>query len=117
MADMAFTWERLAMDGAEMPEGLSLEEQLAFQAMAHLYARFNMKVIDRERGHIEKGRVKHALECRQRNADMSRRLTEKHVKLLKDLEGAACEYAKTRTLEEADRMYQVVYGMLPGGKV
>lgn len=104
------------MDGEEMPDDLPIEEQMAFQAMAHLYARYRMKVIDRERGHIEKGKIKHALDCRKRNADMGRRLAEHHAQLLKNLEGVACDYAKNRTLEAADRMYQVVYGMLPGGK-
>lgn len=116
MADLTFSWERLAMDGEEMPDDLPIEEQMAFQAMAHLYARYRMKVIDRERGHIEKGKIKHALDCRKRNADMGRRLAEHHAQLLKNLEGAACDYAKNRTLEAADRMYQAVYGMLPGGK-
>lgn len=113
-AELKFPWERQAMDGAEMPDGLSLEEQLAYQALAHLYGRYNKKLISRERGSAEKGKIVHALDCRKQKADMSRKLAEHHTKLLKDLEGAASDYAKNRTLEAADRMYQVVYGMLPG---
>lgn len=101
------------MDGAEMPDGLPLEEQMAYQAVAHLYGRYRMKLISRERGHAEKGKIKHALDCRKRKADMSRKLAELHTQLLKDLESAANDYAKNRTLEAADRMYQIVYGMCP----
>lgn len=113
-AELKFPWERQAMNNEEMPDGLPLEEQLAYQAMAQLYGRYNKKMIDRERGGTEKGKIAHALICSKQRADMSRKLAEHHAKLLKDLEGAASSYAKDRTLEAADRMYQVVYGVLPG---
>lgn len=114
MAELKFPWEHQAMNGEEMPDGLPLEEQLAYQALAHLYGRYHMKLIDRERGSAEKGKIVHALNCRKQKEDMSRRLAEYHTRLIKALEGAANDYAKNRTLEAADRMYQAVYGMWPG---
>lgn len=114
MADLKFPWEIQAMDGEEMPDGLPLEEQMAYQAVANLYGRYRKGLITRERGSIEKGRIAHALSGSKSKADMSRKLAEHHARLLKDLEGAANDYAKSRTLEAADRMYQVIYGMLPG---
>lgn len=113
MVELKFPWERQAMNGEEMPDGLSLEEQLAYQALAHLYGRYRMKLINRERGRAEKGKIAHALNCRKQKEDMSRRLAEYHTQLIKALEGAANDYAKSRTLEAADRMYQAVYGMRP----
>lgn len=113
-AELKFSWERQAMDGEEMPDGLPLEEQLAYQALAHLYGRYRMKLIDRERGSAEKGKIAHALSCSKSKESMNRRLAEHHAQLVKNLEGAANDYAKSRTLEAADRMYQAVYGMLPG---
>ena len=111
MAELKFPWERQAMNGEEMPDGLSLEEQLAYQALAHLYGRYHMKLIDRERGRAEKGKITHTLYCREQKESMNRRLANHYAQLLRALEGAANDYAKNRTLEAADRMYQVVYGM------
>lgn len=62
------------MENAEMPDGLSSEEQMAWQAVAHLYGRYRLKLITRETGHVEKGKIKYALELRKRQADMDRRL-------------------------------------------
>lgn len=116
MADLTFTWERSAMNGDEMPEGLPLEEQLAWQTVAHLYGRFRLKLITRETGHTEKGKIRYALDLRKREADADRKLARWHADLMKAAEGAANTYAKNRTLENADRLYQVLYGMLPTKK-
>jgi predicted transcriptional regulator len=113
MAELTFPWEKQAMNGDEMPEDLTLEEQLAYQALAHLYARFRLKQIDRDKGHAEKGKIKHAYEKQSRAAQINGELAKHHVAVLKALEGAATDYAKNRNLETADRMYQALYGMLP----
>ena len=113
MADLTFSWERSAMENGDMPDGLPLEEQMAFQAVAHLYGRYRLKLINRETGHIEKGKIRYALDLRKRQADTDRRLAKHHADMLRDMEGAANSYAKNRTLENADRLYQVIYGMLP----
>lgn len=101
------------MENAEMPDGLSSEEQMAWQAVAHLYGRYRLKLITRETGHVEKGKIKYALELRKRQADMDRRLARHHSDMLRDMEGAANAYQKERTLENADRLYEVIYGMIP----
>jgi hypothetical protein len=114
MAELTFPWEKQAMSGDEMPENLTLEEQLAYQALAHLYGRFRLKQIDRDKGHTEKGKIKCAYEKQSRSAQINSELAKHHVAVLKAMEGAASDYAKNRSLEAADRMYQALYGMLPG---
>lgn len=111
-ADYAFPWERKAQAGEEMPDSLSLEEQLAYQALALLYARFRLKQIDRATGSAEKGKIGYELEHRTRQADMRHRLLEWHTKLTKDIEAAANAYRKNRTIENADRLVDILDGFL-----
>lgn len=115
MSELKFLWERQAMAGDEMPDGLPLEEQLAFQALAHLYGRFRLKLLTREDGSKEKGKIAHQLDIDRRRLQVHEGLVGKSAELFKAVESAASQYAKDRTLENADRLYKAVYGMLPGG--
>lgn len=108
----AFPWEREAMHGDEMPDGLSMEEQWAYQAIAMLYGRYRLKLVDRATGSVEKGKIKYELGLRQRKAGMQRRLCEWDVKLRKGIEGAISSYRKDRTIENADRLVDVIDGFL-----
>lgn len=118
MAELNFPWERDAMNNEPMPDGLPLEEQMAYQALAALYGRYRLKLITRDQGHEEKGRIIYALDLRRRQEDANRKLTKQTADMFRNIEGAANAYAKNRTLENADRLYQVIYGMIPkGGEV
>ena len=114
MSDYVFPWERLAQAGGEMPDGLPLEEQWAYQSMALLYGRFRMKLIDRQTGAAEKGKIGYELERRKRMANTRRRLLERHTKLTQDIEHAANAYRTERTLENADRLVDILDGFLKG---
>lgn len=111
MAELTFPWERSAMNGDEMPDGLPLEEQQAWQAVAHLYGRYRLKLIDRKTGHTEIGKISATLDLRQREANADRKLCKWHADLMKAIEGAANAYAKERTLENADRLYKTIYNL------
>lgn len=58
---MDFTWERAAAMGEPMPTCLPTAEQKAFQAIAYLYARFNIKSISRDQASEEKAHIKASL--------------------------------------------------------
>lgn len=89
------------MDGSEMPDGLALCEQQAWQALAYLYARFRLKVVTREQGHEEKGKIKYALE-RQLTADKSAsELAQWHADLRRNIEGAQNRYMRAKRNMEA----------------
>lgn len=108
----AFPWEYSAMSGDEMPDGLSLEEQWAYQALALLYGRFRLKLVDRATGSAEKGKIKYELDLRSRQTNMQNKLAEWHTRLTKNIEAASVAYRKDRTLENADRLIDTLDGFL-----
>lgn len=127
MAEYAFDWERSAMEGGEMPEGLSPAEQYAFQALAHLYARFRLKVISREEGHLEKGKIIYATEKQMKADRAASDLAAWQADLCRNVETAQNRYMRARrrmeqhpddasmvaaVLEAADLMCAVVDGRI-----
>lgn len=113
--EATFPFERAAMMGDPMPEGLTLEDQLAFQALAALYARYHMGILDKDAGKADKLKIKAEYDKRKRQAENNRLLAQSCARLWTELELAACEYAKSKSIEAADRMYGVVYGLVPVG--
>ena len=102
MADSyTFPWERSAMEGSEMPGGLTTCEQQAWQAVAKLYARFRLKVITREQGHAEKGKIKYALEQQQKADKSAAELAQWHADLRRNIEGAQNRYMRAKRNMEA----------------
>lgn len=117
MSEYAFEWEQAAMRGDPMPDGLPLEEQLAFQALAHLYARFRLHKITREAGREEKGKILSELERNRRRVHTQENLVRCSVEMVRAVESAANTYAGERTVEHADRLYEALYRVPPGKKV
>ena len=127
MAEYAFPWERSAMEGAQMPADMSLAEQKAWQAMACLYARFRLKVITREDGHEQKGKIVYQLEKEMRSERTASELSKWHADLRRSIETAQSRYMKARqrmekypsdpsmvsaALEAADIMCKVIDGRI-----
>lgn len=127
MAEYAFAWERAAMDGGVMPDGLSPAEQCAFQALAHLYARFRLKVINREEGHLEKGKIIYATEKQLKADRAASDLAAWQADLCRNVEAAQNRYMRAKrrmeqhpddpsmvaaALEAADLMCAVVDGRI-----
>lgn len=69
--ELAFPWEREAMRGEEMPEGLSFPDQMAYTTLRNVYQAYYSKIISREAAAAEKGRLKYQYEraVRQMNFD------------------------------------------------
>lgn len=130
MADYRFDWEPIAMRGEEMPDGLSLVEQLAFQTMAKLYGRYKLGLITREQGHIEKGKLVFCADRAVKADKAAHDLAAWHAGLRKEVEGAQNAYMRARrsmenspddpsftaaALDAADRMCAVIDGRLRNG--
>ena len=96
-----------------MPEGLSPIDQAYFQGLAYLYARFRAGYLDRERGSAEKKQLLMAKSAQEQSWAFGELCLEHAVALWRDAEGAANAYARERTLEHADDLYAVVYGLAP----
>ena len=127
MSEYAFSWERSAMEGTKMPDGLSLSEQKAWQALASLYARFRLKIITREDGHDQKGKIVYQLEKEMRSEQTANELAKWHVDLRKNIETAQNRYMRAKrnmekhpldpsmvsaVLEAADLMCSVIDGRI-----
>ena len=109
MADetgIVLPWERDAMAGLEMPDGLSYPDQILYLSLRMLYAQYFKKVIDRETATKEKKKLLDEYRCYQYREEMGNHWVE--IIRLTDL--ARCDYKKNRTIENADRLVEIIEG-------
>ena len=109
MADETGTvlpWEKDAMAGLEMPEGLSYPDQILYLELRMLYHQYYQKVIDRETATREKKKLLDEYRCYQYREEMGNHWVE--IIRLTDL--SRCDYKKNRTLENADRLIEIIEG-------
>ena len=99
-------WEKDAMAGLEMPNGLSYPDQILYLELRMLYRQYFQKVIDRETAIKEKKKLLDEYRCCQYREEMGNHWVE--VIRLTDL--ARCDYKKNRTLENADRLVEIIEG-------
>ena len=109
MAVTELPFERAAMRGEEMPDGLLLSEQKVFIALRSLYAAYRRGEIERERASREKQMLIRQMEHEIKVDE----LNEKISQLWKRIEIPASEYAKNPTRKTADAFYAAVYNMPP----
>ena len=102
--------ERAAMNGEPMPEGLGQIDQSYYQGLALLYARFRGGYVTREAGSAEKKLLQKARDDALRAQRFGERCMDHAITLWREVEGAANQYARERTLENADGLYQAVCG-------
>ena len=57
-----FAWEREAMQGNELPEGLDLPSQMAYISLRGIYAQYHAKMISRDQAAAEKGKIRREYE-------------------------------------------------------
>ena len=99
-------WEKDAMAGLEMPDGLSYPDQILYLELRMLYRQYFQKVIDRETAIKEKKKLLDEYRCCQYREEMGNHWVE--IIRLTDL--ARCDYKKNRTLENADRLIEIIEG-------
>lgn len=104
---MEYPFERAAMRGDPMPEGLTGAEQILFSGLSLLYARVHMKLMDRDAAKREKVKLVQFYESIRFDCDLWKRMTL----LWKELEGPMTRYQQSRTLEQADRCMEILYGV------
>lgn len=111
MADFTYPYERAAMLGEEMPNGLDQVDQLNFLSLRSLYAQVRGGTIDRAAGSREKARLTYQRDLWARKLMIREGIVNRSVELFKAVELAASAYAKERTIENADRLYWALYGV------
>ena len=99
-------WEKDAMAGLEMPDALSYPDQILYLELRMLYRQYFQKVIDRETATKEKKKLLDEYRCCQYREEMGNHWVE--IIRLTDL--ARCDYKKNRTLENADRLVEIIEG-------
>ena len=107
---MVFEFERAAMNGEPMPNGLALEDQMAYQALVYLYARYRAGAIGREDGSREKRQIEKAWTAAKSRINYSKY----SAGFFKTVEWYATDYRKQRTIEAADKLVDAVSGFLRG---
>lgn len=107
---MELPYEREAMRGNLMPDGLRLHDQSAFQALRNLYERYKRGAITKEDASAEKRLIIAQRNREESSFEQSRKNILLHAKLWKKIEAAGNRYGRERTIENADAFYQAVYG-------
>lgn len=107
---MELEYERSAMIGDRMPAGLSVGNQMAYQALASLYARYREKQISRDAASAEKREIVSSL----KRATASEEISRRSVDFFRIVERYMNRYRKERTIEAADCLADAVDGFLRG---
>ena len=105
---MDFAWEREAATGMPMPPCLPTSEQKAFQAIAYLYARFNIKSITREQASSDKARIKASLKDEIEVEKFQDNLAYQREMVLRQSEMAKIACRKNPTSENALALCDVI---------
>lgn len=109
---MVFEFEVNAARGDTMPDGLPVYDQLLYQAMAHLYARYRTGTITRDRAAKDKGRLLYEWEQNRKRMESAASLARWHADLRRSIEGAHEEYRRNPSMETAENLSKTLDGIL-----
>ena len=99
-------WEKQAIRGDEMPDGLDYPEQVLYLQLRMLYAQTRSKVIDRDTAVQEKKK----LLDEYRVYKYHWRMGEQWAQVIKDTELARSEFRKNPSIEAAEKLVAVIEG-------
>lgn len=99
-------YEKIAMAGGEMPDGLEYPDQVLFLELRMLYDQFKKGIIDKATATKEKKKLLDAYRVYQFNDQMGKEWVEQ----IKLTEFARSAYLKDRTLENADKLVALIEG-------
>ena len=109
MADetgVVLPWEKDAMAGLEMPEGLSYPDQILYLELRMLYHQYFQKVIDRETATKEKKKLLDEYKIYQFREE----LEKLWVDIVRLTELARAEYRKNPCHENAMKLIDIIEG-------
>lgn len=99
-------YEKAAMAGGEMPDGLEYPDQILFLELRLLYYSYRRKLIDRETAAREKVELLRTYEAHK----IVDRMGKEWVDQIKRTELARATYRKEKTIENADKLLACVEG-------
>ena len=106
-----FPWEKAAMHGEELPEGLSLPDQMAYTCLRNIYFLYYNKTISRDQAAAEKQRIRVQWERAASVAEFERKLSEHHAMVIRETEAAKTACRKDPTAENALRLCNAIDGL------
>lgn len=109
MIYIKFEFEKQAMSGLPVPDGLQQWEQNAYIALRGLYQQYRAGVVDRETATADKRMIVKAAQDAERMEAFRSKLAQSTATLWKEIEAAGSTFAKEPTLENMDAFYQAVY--------
>lgn len=99
-------YERLAMNGDEMPKGMDYPDQILFLQLRLLYDSYKRNLIDRETASKEKVELLRTYEAHKIVDGMGKEWVDQ----IKKTELARANFRKNRTLENADLLVLAIEG-------
>lgn len=109
MADsklLELPYEKIAMAGGEIPNGLEYPDQILFLELRLLYDSYKRKLIDRDTATREKVELLRTYEAHKIVDNMGKEWVDQ----IKRTELARSEYRKDKTIENADKLLACVEG-------
>lgn len=99
-------YEKTAMAGGDMPEGMEYPDQILFLELRLLYDSYKRKLIDRETATQEKVELLRVYEAHK----IVDKMGKEWVYQIKRTELARAEYRKNKTIENADKLIDAIEG-------
>ena len=105
---MEFEFERQAMEGKHLPQGLDIADSCLYIALKNLYAMYRNKLISRKDATEEKKRLVYNWETDKSKIDFLNRDSE----ALRDkIDAASDDYKNNPCIETADKLYAAFYNL------
>lgn len=90
-----------------MPQGLDFAEQILYQGLALLYERYRNGWLDKDAARREKGELVASYD----RIRFDCQLWTGHRTMWDKLAGAMADYRKDKNIQNADRCFNVLYGL------
>lgn len=104
---------RFAKKGHWPVDELTAAEEELYRDVQNLYAMFRQGSITAEDGKSRKAQILNKFWSKKDEEGFRRMVSKRYSNMMIRIESAANAYAKDRTLENADKLYKALYGMLP----
>lgn len=106
--------EYAAMHGDQMPSGLDVFDQLRFHGLSFIYSNYRAGVASKEDSSAYKRSLLHEIELIKNGYEFGIKCYDNAAKQHKAAEAAMNAYRLDRTLENADRLADVIDGFIRG---
>lgn len=106
-----FPWEREAMRGEGLPDGLDLSDQMAYTSLRHTYFLYQQKAISRDQAAAEKQKIRSTWQTAKGHLELCRRINEHYAKVYRCTEQTKTACRKKPTAENAIALCNAIDGI------